>query len=254
MPGFERNLVPPRPPVNDISVEMELYDTQYFNSPSRQAFFTVFNQQQVFVQITSTASDPDVGLTITSCFISPSSNPVVHSDYMLIETVCPKDNSFKWTQNPQTDIHLFPQKMGKTFSFTFNSKFNISFIFLHCEMSLCSKGSRRNQELPQCLDPSNGCASVTVDKILPLMMNKKVLTKQMCVIDENGGPQDHPNRNSEPGHSNEAELFLLDTTTVVGIAFAAFVIGALLTGALWFIYAHTDAKTFPIVPSPPDPS
>ncbi|XP_047230998.1 transforming growth factor beta receptor type 3 isoform X2 [Girardinichthys multiradiatus] len=240
MPGFERNPVPPRPPVNDISLEMELYDTQYFNSPSRQAFFTVFDQKQVFVQITSTASDPDVGLTITSCFISPSSNPALHSDYMLIETVCPKDNSFKWTQNLQMDIHFFPQKMEKTFSFTFNSKFNISFIFLHCEMSLCSKGSRRNLELPQCLDPSNHCASVTVDKILPLMMNKKVLTKQMLVTDENGGPKDHPNRNSEPGPSNEAELFLLDTTTVVGIAFAAFVIGALLTGALWFIYAHTE--------------
>lgn len=34
-------------------------------------------------------------------------------------------------------------------------------------------------------------------------------------------------------------LYMLDTPTVVGIAFAAFVIGALLTGALWFIYSHT---------------
>lgn len=34
-------------------------------------------------------------------------------------------------------------------------------------------------------------------------------------------------------------LYVLDTPTVVGIAFAAFVIGALLTGALWFIYSHT---------------
>lgn len=31
----------------------------------------------------------------------------------------------------------------------------------------------------------------------------------------------------------------LDTLTVMGIAFAAFVIGALLTGALWYIYSHT---------------
>lgn len=34
-------------------------------------------------------------------------------------------------------------------------------------------------------------------------------------------------------------VYVLDTPTVVGIAFAAFVIGALLTGALWFIYSHT---------------
>jgi hypothetical protein len=31
----------------------------------------------------------------------------------------------------------------------------------------------------------------------------------------------------------------LDTMTVMGIAFAAFVIGALLTGTLWYIYSHT---------------
>lgn len=38
-------------------------------------------------------------------------------------------------------------------------------------------------------------------------------------------------------------LFVLDTPTVVGIAFAAFVIGALLTGALWFIYSHTGRSS-----------
>lgn len=38
-------------------------------------------------------------------------------------------------------------------------------------------------------------------------------------------------------------IYILDTPTVVGIAFAAFVIGALLTGALWFIYSHTGEKT-----------
>ncbi|CAI5776762.1 Hypothetical predicted protein [Podarcis lilfordi] len=45
----------------------------------------------------------------------------------------------------------------------------------------------------------------------------------------------------------------LDTLTVVGIAFAAFVIGALLTGALWFIYSHTGepAARQPVPTSPP---
>lgn len=39
-----------------------------------------------------------------------------------------------------------------------------------------------------------------------------------------------------------AVFYGLDTLTVVGIAFAAFVIGALLTGALWFIYSHTGKQ------------
>lgn len=43
-------------------------------------------------------------------------------------------------------------------------------------------------------------------------------------------------------------VYVIDTPVVVGIAFAAFVIGALLTGALWFIYAHTGR------PSPARPT
>lgn len=39
-------------------------------------------------------------------------------------------------------------------------------------------------------------------------------------------------------------LYVLDTPTVMGIAFAAFVIGALLTGALWFIYSHTGRSFY----------
>lgn len=39
--------------------------------------------------------------------------------------------------------------------------------------------------------------------------------------------------------SSSAIFHGLDTITVMGIAFAAFVIGALLTGALWYIYSHT---------------
>ncbi|KAH9500306.1 Transforming growth factor beta receptor type 3 [Bulinus truncatus] len=39
----------------------------------------------------------------------------------------------------------------------------------------------------------------------------------------------------------------LDSATVVGIAFAAFAIGILLTGALWFIHSHTgDVSCCPV--------
>ncbi|XP_043984518.1 transforming growth factor beta receptor type 3 isoform X1 [Gambusia affinis] len=224
-----------RQPVNSISFEMELYKTESFNDPPQQGVFSVSDQMEVFVQITSKASDPDIGLTITSCFISPNSSPTVSSDYKLIETVCAEDNSLKWIQNPQRHL-LFSGKMGESFSFTFNSKtLNSAVIFLHCEMSLCSEDSQRNQELPQCLDPRNNCTSLTMETIFALMSNKRFLTKPMAVVDDSEFP-DHPPKKPEP---EEAEMFLLDTTTVVLIAFAAFVIGALLTGALWFIYTHT---------------
>lgn len=97
------------------------------------------------LQVTSAASDPELDFTIISCFISPNVDPSVASDYTLIETVCPKDDSVKFY--PQMDF-AYAQMQKKSFSFTFNSKSHMSLLFLHCEMSLCSKTSQNNPRLP----------------------------------------------------------------------------------------------------------
>lgn len=109
--------------------------------------FMLFFYFPEFFQVTSTASDPELSFTIISCFISPNADPAVASDYTLIAMVCPKDDSVKFY--PQRDAslpHTHVEK--KSFAFTFNSKFNLSRLFLHCEMSLCSKTSQANSELP----------------------------------------------------------------------------------------------------------
>lgn len=98
-------------------------------------------------QVTSAASNPELGFTIISCFISPNSNPTVASDYTLIEMVCPKDDSVKfYPQRDASFLHAHVEK--KRFAFKFNSKFNLSLLFLHCEMSLCSKMSQTDSNLP----------------------------------------------------------------------------------------------------------
>ncbi|XP_058015351.1 endoglin [Ahaetulla prasina] len=56
-------------------------------------------------------------------------------------------------------------------------------------------------------------------------------------------------KNYNPGSHNEG----LRISTVLGIAFGAFLIGVLLTGALWYIYSHTRpiTKTQPASANPP---
>ncbi|XP_072246261.1 transforming growth factor beta receptor type 3 [Leuresthes tenuis] len=229
---------PTKKPVDNMTFIVELYNTLPSDEPSRQVFFTVSQNQQVFVEVTSTNTDPDVGFTIISCFISPNSNPKVPSQYTLIETVCPTDDSVKFF--PLKDFPVATAKIEKKrFSFTFNSKLNIPFLFLHCEMSLCSKTPQKNRELPLCVAPDEPCHSVTANNIMAMMMNAKVSTKPLAVL----GGSDEPVPTDVP--DSPRTLYLLDTPTVVGIAFAAFVIGALLTGALWFIYTHTGETAGP---------
>ncbi|XP_028300716.1 transforming growth factor beta receptor type 3, partial [Gouania willdenowi] len=172
---------PAKPAVSDMTFSMELYNSPVFSNPSHQAFYTVTHQQQLFVEVTSTASDPWLGFTIVSCFISPNSEPSVPSDYNLIETICPTDDSVMFY--PQKDSPTsHPTVEKKSFSFVFNSKFNISLLFLHCEMSLCTQRSEGKQELPPCLKPSASCDSLSVDNIIAMMMNTKISTKPMVVV------------------------------------------------------------------------
>ncbi|KAF3835707.1 hypothetical protein F7725_028265 [Dissostichus mawsoni] len=229
---------PGRHPVSNMTFKMELYNKLPIHNPSRQAFYTVSQKQQVFVEVTSAATDPELGFTIVTCFISPNSDPTVPSDYTLIETVCPTDDSV--TYYPQRGFPVpHTQAEKQSFSFTFNSQFNLSLLFLHCDMSLCSKSSQRNQRMPPCLQPSDTCDSPSVENILSMIMHSKTSTKPLVVVDGSGPEEPVPPFETPPYPDDENALYVLDTPTVVGIAFAAFVIGALLTGALWFIYSHT---------------
>ncbi|KAK5869314.1 hypothetical protein PBY51_024042 [Eleginops maclovinus] len=229
---------PGRHPVSNLTFNMELYNKLPIHNPSRQAFYTVSQKQKVFVEVTSAASDPELGFTIVSCAISPNSNPTVSTDYTLIETVCPTDESV--TYYPQRDFPVpHSQAEKQSFSFTFNSKFNKSLLFLHCEMSLCSKSSQSHHGMPPCLQPTETCDSLSLENIMAIMINSKTSTKPLVVVDGSGPSQEPVPSEKAPYPSDDNALYLLDTPTVVGIAFAAFVIGALLTGALWFIYSHT---------------
>uniref|UniRef100_A0A673W0D4 Transforming growth factor, beta receptor III n=1 Tax=Salmo trutta TaxID=8032 RepID=A0A673W0D4_SALTR len=236
----------------DVMFNMELYNTHLFRYPSTQAFHAVSKNKQVFVEIGAFKVDPYLGFMIQTCFISANSNPNIASDYTLIENICPTDDTVKYYS--QRDLPIsHSQTDRKRFSFTFNSHVNESLLFLHCEMSVCSKRPHNNQGLAMCIQPDEACTSVNGEIILAMMMNTRTSTKTLVVVDE------HDTEEEEPGEWTNANLlytilYVLDTPTVVGIAFAAFVIGALLTGALWFIYSHTGdtaGRQQPLKPQPP---
>ncbi|XP_037390881.1 transforming growth factor beta receptor type 3 isoform X1 [Pygocentrus nattereri] len=245
----------PKEPVDNVTFSMELFTTNLFRYPPLNSFLTISENKPIFVEISATKTDPDLGFMIQSCLISPDSNPLVPSMYMIIENICPTDDS----------VLYYPQKVDfpvphaqmdrKRFSFTFKSKFNVSVLFLHCEMALCSKMPSNHQGLPKCMLPDEACTSVSFETIIKMMMNTKTSTKPLVVVLDNDSGSVNPEDKSTktpvptthkpppllPNAPGDAESFMyvLDTPTVVGIAFAAFVIGALLTGALWFIYSHT---------------
>ncbi|CAM2114332.1 unnamed protein product [Caretta caretta] len=85
--------------------------------------------------------------------------------------------------------------------------------------------------------------------ILAMMHNKKTFTKPLAVITREEKPKGSPTHKPKGNGMQPPVFYGLDTLTVVGIAFAAFVIGALLIGALWLIYSHTGETADPHTPT-----
>lgn len=95
-----------------------------------------------------TKADRSLGFAIQTCFISPSSYPDKMSEYIIIENICPKDESVKFYNIPKDNFpipHALTDK--KRFSFMFRSIFNTSLLFLHCEVTLCTKKEKDTQGL-----------------------------------------------------------------------------------------------------------
>ncbi|XP_030062935.1 transforming growth factor beta receptor type 3 isoform X2 [Microcaecilia unicolor] len=221
-------------PVANITFNMELYKTDLFLSPS-QGLFSIAENGQIYVEVSVTKANKELGFAIQTCFISAYSNPDMMSEYTIIENICPKDESVKFYNVQKVNFPVpHAQTDKKRFSFIFKPLFNISVLFLHCELTLCTKKERDTQGLPKCIPPDEACISLNSEMILAMMRNKKTFTKPLAVVPHPQEPTDSSNR--RPNHQSP---ILYDTPTVVGIAFAAFIIGALLTGALWYIYSHT---------------
>ncbi|XP_032074262.1 transforming growth factor beta receptor type 3 isoform X1 [Thamnophis elegans] len=244
---------PPEVRVGNATFGMELYETELFRTPV-QGFFSVADNSQIFVEISLTKAERSLGFVIQTCFISPNSYPDRMSEYTIIENVCPKEESVRFFNVPKANFPVPNAHTDKKrFSFLFKSTFNSSLLFLHCEVTLCTKREKDIPGLAQCILPDEACTFLNVDMIFAMMQNKKTFTKPLAVITK-GRPEDKSSH-LNPSEGSASVVYGLDTLTVVGIAFAAFVIGALLTGALWFIYSRTgDPEGRQQVPTSPPPS
>lgn len=231
--------------VNNATLNMELYSTDLFRAPT-QGVHTVSENAPLFVEVSITKSDPDISFVIQTCYISPSSDPAAHSNYAIIENICPREDSVAFYSSQKLDFLIPHAEMEKKrFSFIFKPVYNMSLVFLHCEITLCSKKDGETQgfpNLPKCIPPDEACISVNFQIIMAMARNRQSFTKPLAVISGKVAPTIAQVKMDTQIIAEKPRPYIiygLDTPTVVGIAFAAFVIGALLTGALWYIYSRT---------------
>ncbi|XP_077309058.1 transforming growth factor beta receptor type 3 isoform X7 [Lithobates pipiens] len=248
---FDLIFAHPDAAINNVTFNMELYKTDLFLTPS-QNYFSVAENGQIYVEVSLTKAEKDLSFMIHTCFVSTSANFDLLSDYTIIENICPKDDSVKFYNVKKLNYPKSQEQTEKKrFSFMFKSMFNSSLLFLHCELTLCTNKDGEMDNLPKCIPPDEACTSLDSSMIIAMIKNKKSFTKPLAVITTEKTSADTPSDPNRPSLPQPV-FYGLDTPTVVGIAFAAFIIGALLTGALWYIYSHTGSTIIKEIPPPSD--
>ncbi|KAK2168002.1 hypothetical protein LSH36_21g01008 [Paralvinella palmiformis] len=214
----------------------------------------------VYIEAASLTSDPTLRPMLKSCVVSPGTLPTVNS-HKLIEKGCVLDNNnlVLMEAGPKQE-QRFSLKVLDYWQNNMGSLFHVV-----CELAMCTE-SEKHTDVPMCVNQGQYCFlnNMGSDNPDPAAMAKTkfVSSPALLVIKPLLPGHDLPHMSagqstppvdadagptaavlSSEGSSDKCERVVrvegLDSGTVVGIAFAAFVIGVLLTAALWYIHTHT---------------
>ncbi|XP_070532100.1 transforming growth factor beta receptor type 3-like [Ptychodera flava] len=252
--------------VNDYS--MQMFETNlYLNEHKDFPWIVSKDHSQIHVQLQLKTDLNMFGVMPQNCWLSGNSESTRGPGaILLIENGC-HDSALVTDDNSDDDLTgrfgMPPELQPYRFGFKVTST---APQYLHCEITTCLQQKMPNFPLPLCLSQVERCiqlqAQPDLDYSSPLGHGHKYLGP-FNVQGKETEPKP-PNKNvnlKQSGDEEETEepptggnlqpineiIIGLETGAVVGIAFAAFVIGVLLTAALWYIHTHTG----PVVPKQP---
>lgn len=235
--------------------DMHLYEDPFYLQRVENFPFAV-NQFSGLYLFASDPSNPSTHVLMENCWVTRWRNPHTTDteQVMLVQKGCTRTDGAKWFSSLDTHISTVratPERLVINRVLPHNS-------YVHCQLSMCREGeSTLGEKCPP--DPSELCGPDALHSFFKRRNWKSCglrtigpveITDEVRFIDEGipGKPeQSKPEngkatvsvQNKSPSAQQSVIIEGLESGTVVGIAFAAFVIGILLTGALWFIHTHT---------------
>ncbi|CAH1787471.1 unnamed protein product [Owenia fusiformis] len=251
-----------------LGYSLEVF-TDNFNSPEKN--FPILLQEKEKINIeASINADKRLHVVVDTCWLStdPLDTSKEHKDHTppLIQSGCKLEERTEWEEGNNI--------AKKRFSFLFsNYLHNDEKTYLHCELGVCSSDRDYAAQLfKTCVAPDTYClfkkngingygntanGHMKIVHLGPFMTETARIKSLPPVIETK--PIQHANTDDSkiPNRSyakNDATSQIntditekcqsviingVDTPTVIGISVAAFIIGVLLTAALWLIHTHT---------------
>ncbi|XP_061165470.1 transforming growth factor beta receptor type 3-like [Saccostrea echinata] len=236
-------------PSSEIHYNIVLYKSSHYTDPLHTFPLALPANSRVYAKA-SIEADQSLRVVVQNCWISHTHDSP--PSLWLIRDGCLKDKNVR----RQPGI-LRSLTQSERFSFKLSNA--TPYHFLKCQLSICQNWqTKNNKDIPTCNSEDKMCDSespiammkeITLGPLyatnsLPPFEEKEVDSPNSTIIREPHVNIVNPPSESKPSEESKAGgqtvvVEGLDSGTVIGIAFAAFIIGVLLVSALWFIHTHT---------------
>ncbi|KAM4747781.1 transforming growth factor-beta receptor type 3-like protein [Rhinophrynus dorsalis] len=213
---------------------------------------------RVQVEVSLPSAPPYLGLSLSLCALSPSSDPFNSSQLPLLVGGCPVSVGVSLSLVPHPPCSM-PMK---NFSFHLGPYYNNSIQFLHCRVDLCMQDpqlcrgmkSLGSMNIPKCPILDDPCKSFSHPSPEQKTLYLRTVTQPLIVnIPAPSIPflkfsAAHKTAHKSPlpplSTCTEERVQGIGVAAVVGVTLCSFFIGILLMAGLWFIHR----KTVPVSP------
>ncbi|KAL4218619.1 Transforming growth factor [Mactra antiquata] len=233
-------------------VKVKLFDNILFLAPYTSPVKVDVPNSMIYLEALC-LSDPLLKPTLVNCWFAPDFEVIESEKHYLIANGCPVDRSVSYLRNGS------PQSERISFNLESYLKQGTSpFVKLICEVGICCIDRQCGRNMyPLCVDNSGDChneprrhgshsnTDIQNDIIVveSLYISQNTYTNKDNLdnpaVDTTGSNESKSGQRATSNDKDPVVIEGLDSGTVVGIAFAAFIIGAMMMGALWFIHTHS---------------
>lgn len=223
----------------NLRFHLDFYDDPLYQNHYNKFPFCSTKEKFIYVQA-KVSGDPLYGVQVTDCSLTENGRKI----QPLLRNGCPvAEGSFNWQTNKQTGIQEFSFKVNPHVSE--NKAHHLS-----CQMIACGKDIKLESgtwQTRQCIHPAEFCAKFNKLQLLATSHHHfvNVISEgSFIVYSMKSHSRNHGLFNGGTPNQKGKQVIIqgLESGTVIGIAFSAFIIGVLLTATLWFIQVYTDPQ------------
>lgn len=261
--GFACEVTLPRP--KSLLFDLELFQTAEYVIPVARFPVSVKHpQERLYLQATVT-NEPLLSTKAESCWLSDIHDNNDDKKYDIIQNSCPEDTSVSYM--PQSGSLPQSQRLSFTLENFMKLKTSPSSVYLKCYLTVCCLDQQCGiYKYPKCsMDRCgdnrhrHGHSSNEVPKRLVIVGPVNIIyipsssgeaiyetaigreDEDVDMTSNSGDTETSKTQGTSKSEEKQIVIEGLDSGTVVGIAFAAFIIGVLMMGILWFIHTHSGS-------------